>query len=188
MNKYKGFTLVELMIVLVVIGVLSIMIMFSSSEAVDSANATKIINNLGAFQRAGLAYYNDNMDTINKDPSKYKPDLDGEGRTILKYFDKSLADDSQALKKRADELKKEGYAFKWGFNSSKRQTRWYITYTFKKDENGVKNKFAGRAKSLKLLGYVDEKSYAPDTLGDTEEPSSSLLYDGTQETVYLRIR
>ena len=44
-NRFKrsGFTLVELLIVIVVIGVLSTMMMLSSTEAVSSAKANNIL-------------------------------------------------------------------------------------------------------------------------------------------------
>ena len=41
--KRSGFTLVELLIVIVVIGVLSTMMMLSSTEAVSSAKANNIL-------------------------------------------------------------------------------------------------------------------------------------------------
>ena len=44
--RRKGFTPVELLIVIVVIGILSAMMMISSSEAVASAKATNLIKYL----------------------------------------------------------------------------------------------------------------------------------------------
>ncbi|MDY6399689.1 MAG: type II secretion system protein [Synergistales bacterium] len=55
--KRKGFTLVELLIVIVVIGVLSAMMMISSTEAVSSAKATKIINDMTQLKKATTAWY-----------------------------------------------------------------------------------------------------------------------------------
>ena len=58
----EGFTLVELLIVIVVIGVLSAMMMLSSTEAVSSARATDIISNLRQWKTATLAWYMDHLD------------------------------------------------------------------------------------------------------------------------------
>ncbi|MDY6400374.1 MAG: type II secretion system protein [Synergistales bacterium] len=63
--KRKGFTLVELLIVIVVIGVLSAMMMLSSTEAVSSAKAAKVINNLRQLKTAALSWYMDNLDIVD---------------------------------------------------------------------------------------------------------------------------
>ena len=63
--KLKGFTLVELLIVIVVIGVLSAMMMLSSTEAVSSAKAAKVINNLRQLKTAALSWYTDNYDKVS---------------------------------------------------------------------------------------------------------------------------
>lgn len=62
--KRKGFTLMELLIVIVVIGILSAMMILSSTEAVTTAKATKIMADLTHIRKAVLAWYFDNMDRI----------------------------------------------------------------------------------------------------------------------------
>ena len=62
----EGFTLVELLIVIVVIGVLSAMMMLSSTEAVASAKATRIINNLHEWKTAAISWYVDNLDRVTE--------------------------------------------------------------------------------------------------------------------------
>ena len=62
-SKRKGFTLVELLIVIVVIGILSAMMMISSTEAVSSAKAASIIGNMRTLKTAALAYYIDKVDS-----------------------------------------------------------------------------------------------------------------------------
>ena len=64
-GKRKGFTLVELLIVIVVIGVLSAMMMLSSTEAVSSARASNIVSNLRNLKTATLAWYADHLDSAD---------------------------------------------------------------------------------------------------------------------------
>ena len=68
-SNRKGFTLVELLIVIVVIGVLSAMMMLSSTEAVSSAKANNIVANLRNLKIAVTAWYidNENRITITRD-------------------------------------------------------------------------------------------------------------------------
>ena len=64
--KRKGFTLVELLIVIVVIGVLSAMMMLSSTEAVSSAKASDIVSDLRNMKTAALAWYADHLDIMEE--------------------------------------------------------------------------------------------------------------------------
>ncbi|MBQ6774919.1 MAG: type II secretion system protein, partial [Synergistaceae bacterium] len=64
--KRKGITLVELLIVIVVIGVLSAMMMLSSTEAVSSAKASDIVSDLRNMKTAALAWYADHLDIVEE--------------------------------------------------------------------------------------------------------------------------
>ena len=70
-EKRKGFTLVELLIVIVVIGILSAMMMLSSTEAVSSAKASNIVSNLRNLKTAALAWYIDSMDGLKSTMKTY---------------------------------------------------------------------------------------------------------------------
>ncbi|MDR0764141.1 MAG: type II secretion system GspH family protein [Synergistaceae bacterium] len=56
-----GFTLVELLIVIMIIAILAGMMMLANSFATDSAEATRIINDLRNLKSAALLYYGDNL-------------------------------------------------------------------------------------------------------------------------------
>lgn len=146
-NTRKGFTLVELLIVIVVIGILSAMMMLSSTEAVTSARATAVVSNLRNLKTAALALYTDSMDHYSKTPTSV-PDL----AKVLPYLNggTSLPDQNQ-------------YTIE-GVNSS-----WFLKYTVSgtNDEKAkIKNKLKGRASSTGLLKSKTVDSAPYDGVGN----------------------
>jgi general secretion pathway protein G len=61
MKIRKGFTLVELLIVIVIIGILASGMMLASGAATASATATMIISDLRNLQAAALMYYSEHL-------------------------------------------------------------------------------------------------------------------------------
>ena len=62
--KRKGFTLLHLLIVISVIGILAVMMFFSSTEAITTAKASNIVANLTHIRKAVIMWYCDNL-TVN---------------------------------------------------------------------------------------------------------------------------
>ena len=58
-KKSKGFTLVELLIVVVIIGILAGMMMLSTGSATDKAEATKIVSDMRNMKAAAVMVYAD---------------------------------------------------------------------------------------------------------------------------------
>jgi general secretion pathway protein G len=58
-SRAGGFTLVELLIVVMIIGILAGMTLISTEPAIESAEATKVINDLRSLKGAALLYYVD---------------------------------------------------------------------------------------------------------------------------------
>ncbi|NLX85378.1 MAG: prepilin-type N-terminal cleavage/methylation domain-containing protein [Synergistaceae bacterium] len=58
--KKRAFTLVELLIVVVIIGILAGMVMLSAESAINSAKAARIISDIRTMKSAALLYKADN--------------------------------------------------------------------------------------------------------------------------------
>jgi general secretion pathway protein G len=78
-----GFTLVELLIVIMIISILAGMMLLSTGSATDGAEATKIVNDLRNLKSAALLYYGDtqkwptNSDVKSLDRYTDRPVTDG---------------------------------------------------------------------------------------------------------------
>lgn len=73
--KKKGFTLVELLIVLVIVGVLSGLLMVSASGALDKAEATRISSDLKNIRSASFLYFADKSKWPSADITLVNPYL-----------------------------------------------------------------------------------------------------------------
>ena len=170
MGMRKGFTLMEMLVVIVTLGILSAVMLFSSLEAVSSVDANNIINNMQQIKTATYAWYKDNLSRIIPDGSggynirtqgtdqnfsdfvrDHKDEilqyLDNKGSLILRYQEESpnnTGDYTLAQVK---------------VNNRK---RWYVCYSTgttsiiikdhgeESPELMIKKKLAGRAKTLTL--------------------------------------
>ena len=148
--KRKGYTLVELLIVIVVIGILSAMMMLSSTEATTSARASNIVSNLRNLKTAALAYYTDHLDDYNSSLAL------GSGvdmKTLVKYLKAGGNTSETALDSEFD-----GYVFV----NDDDKTAWFVGYT-KATDARIQDKLKGRAKSVQLLGAAKVPSSTNDT-------------------------
>ena len=162
----KGFTLVELLIVIVVIGILSAMMMLSSSEAVTSAKATAIISNLRNLKTAALAYYSDNMDSYDSGAS---------GCTINgKFTDDEYTKLCAYLNGKTEVPDKDAYWIQVLEADNNHDSGWFVVYHAKaamgNEGNRIRTKLAGRAKSIGLVtasgNYNVAYTYSGTGVGD----------------------
>jgi general secretion pathway protein G len=89
--RSRGFTLVELLIVTVIIGILAGMMMLMVSAAADSATVTKLTNDLRHLKNASFQYFVEHGqfpgDDLTPDPDGYE----SIAQSLDVYFDKSLS-------------------------------------------------------------------------------------------------
>ncbi|MBQ7570504.1 MAG: type II secretion system protein [Synergistaceae bacterium] len=131
MNKRKGFSLVELLIVIVIMGILGAGVMLSSGGAVASARALTIINDLRSLKEAALLFYLDNPDTA--------PTIDA----LKTYIDNS------------EKLTGENTPYSVKPNTA--GDTYFIGYSLTGDPNkdDIKTRLKSRAKSAGLLNALD---------------------------------
>lgn len=168
--KRKGFTLVELLIVIVVIGILSAMMMLSSTEAVSSARANNIISDMRNLKTAALSFYADHIDAVqySKQFSQFYIDRstlgvtsnnDSQNSSIQNTVQQkpTLITDYLGSGEKVSFQKGDGnFCTKGGFaiinEGEKPYKKWFIVYRFPDNYDNVKAKLAGKAKSVGLIG------------------------------------
>lgn len=132
--KKKGFTLVELLVVIVIISILASILMVSSAQSQRSAKANTIINNLRNLSTAALLYYSDNAG------KSFGSDLTS---LVLKYTQNG-------------EITGDGTYYVKNFSNV-----WYAGYKFATNATKdpyIRNNLTGRAKALQLRGSASENN------------------------------
>ena len=122
----KGFTLVELMIVIGIISILGAMAMIGGSEATDTAKATRIIEEFEKISSAMMMYYADNYGSVDSGDVIDADDIVEAVQAYIKKTDKNLVvSDTAAVGKYFVEV---GDAIPYS---------WYLTYKLPADDTKV---------------------------------------------------
>ena len=186
MQSRKGFTLMEVLVVIVTLGILSTVMLFSSLEAVSTADANNIINNMQQIKVAVYAWYKDNLSRIIPDKAQgYKIRTKGVDQLCKEFIRDHQSEILQYLDNKTllvlrakDDSKGSINTGDYSLITLKNNKYWYVccklgtTSTIIKDHGSespelmVKKKIAGRAKTLNLSG------------------KSSIDNDNMEETIY----
>lgn len=92
MKKRTGFTLVELLIVIIIIGILAGAMLLVAGSGQDKAEATKIVSDLRTLKAAVLMYWADH-------PNAVSADIDGKDASdLLKpYLDRETMETTEGV-------------------------------------------------------------------------------------------
>ena len=139
----SGFTLVELLIVIAVIGILMSGMLLSGSSATSSARALSIVNDLRVMKQAVFLMYLDSMDHFDSGEAPTFENLTP-ASALARYID--------------NPGKYEGDRYGFAVSNT---GKWYVTYTIGNDAgtNEVKASLSGRAKTDGLLEKDGKEPY-----------------------------
>lgn len=159
--RKSGFTLVELLIVIMIIAILAGMMMLATGSATDSATATKIINDLRATKSAALLVYMDNNQSWDWAAAGQESEA---GKSLDKYMDRPLFDGTN-----------NQYELKFATVKINNEDRILVGFNFGSGQQG------GGTATSKLSQGVKDKLKANAERSGLYSGSNGNTYDGGDE-------
>ena len=153
----KGFTLVELLIVIIIIGILAGAMMLVAGTSRDSAEASKIISDLRNMKAATLMWMAENPTGYSKTDWT---NLQTDPSPLNKYLDRPLDKNTMRFKFVEGSIVKSWIDQKEGI-ADESEEAWFLGYDLAGGDNydavrsGVKKNLAQQAKSAGLYGTKD---------------------------------
>ena len=141
MKMRKGFTLVELLIVIVIIGILAGAMMLTTGGATDSAKASRIISELRNLKGAVAMVMLDSPDAV---PASF------DVATLAKYMDRTETQLKEAGVP-TNPVEGGGTGYK---------DRWFIKLEAKGVDAGVEKKLASQAKKAGIYSNNECADYS----------------------------
>ena len=173
----KGFTLVELLIVIAIIALLGSMGLVSGKEANNIAEAQKIVENFHIISSAMEMYYADNNVAIAKGTGDYA------AASLPATIKKGLA----AYMKDTSLLDTTAAAGKYAISVSGNQ--WWLCYTLDAANTKLANILANKAVQEGFRKSAVDNDDVPDTSeGAAEDATVTNIYEKDGDKLYLRVR
>ena len=175
----KGFTLLELLVVIGVMGIMSSLAMVGGQQATDAARATNIADGLEKAASAMMMYYADNADEINKSGTTAADVIKGANA----YLKTTLVDTAETDK--AGRYSVELSA------ANDPKAKWYVTYTFLDTDGSLKAILANKATRMQLkdkAADVPAVEANEDEGIDAQDAQPVAAYDGSTNVVYMLVR
>lgn len=165
-RRREAFTLIELLIVIVIIGLLATIMMLASGSGTSQAKATAVIADIRSLKSAASLYYAGNMTTSG---AKFGTEINKpkSAKTLLGKY----AANADAL----DDAK-------WCFASENNGRNWYVGMSAKDLDNDVLEIIGQMAKEAGIFGVDSCKS-----LGST--PGNTWTYaEGFGGFLVMKVR
>ena len=166
-KMHKGFTLVEVLIVMAVIGVLSSAMLFASRESIRTTRAGNVITTLRNFASAAMTFYTDSMDHFTRNPNDTVNTTEGLKNWVKKY-----------MYSEGNTIQDEGKYKVWNASGT-----WWVGYDLADDKDGIKGRLTSRAGASGLVGSGSINTYPAKDTGTNKYPEYN-----NDNAVWLLIR
>ena len=184
MKKFrKGFTLVELLIVIGVIGILSSMAMMGGTEATNIANANKIIEEFKIIGAAMNMYYADNRSAVEAALAPEVAATETAAAIPAETWPARIKNGIAAYMKNTDSIAEDAAEGK--YNITVQGSEWWLTYTLPLADTKLAKILENKAAQEGLMASTTTSTTAGTTT--TYTPSTGT-YKSTGKSVCYQVR
>ena len=178
----KGFTLVELLIVIIIIGILAGAMMLVAGSSRDTAEASKIISDLRSVKAAAVMWMTESPSSI-KDTNWTA--LTNDPTPLNKYLDRALMKGNHNFVFVTAKLVTQKADTTSGAQEHS-TTAWLLGYKLDGARDGVKNALAKQAQSAGLYG--GNATVGEVITIDMTNPGTTDYYNAGQNVVYVIVQ
>ncbi len=168
----KGFTLVELLIVIAVIGILSTMAVIGDSEANNIATANKIVEEFKIISAAMNMYYADNRTTCDAADATSLAATIKTG--LAPYLKMDVSDTNSPIT-----AETTGDVGKYNIMVTDAK-QWWLSYTLPEADSKVASILANKAATEGFKKATTDSSSNTTTYNEA--------YEASETTIYMRVR